>query len=256
MKSKYIKDTFRQNVMYNIYGKIVLEHFVDADNCIKKIKKYNTDKSNYNEFDRLENELILIHVQIVVFSSMCIEAFLNDYIASCIFDENYFKNFDMLNVLGKFQLIVQFIFKDDSNNNEKCISMLKGLNKERNDLVHSKSKSGSDIVFKSLKELEETNSLKDETEEEMNWDCFYSQQISEEKIKCMSIFNNSKKAVMTIVEMAKYFDSQDKGLNAFFRIFSFVEDKKLAQLQCSEKAIKAFQLLGFDDKLKGSNNEV
>lgn len=50
---------------------------------------------------------------------------------------------------------------------------------------------------------------------------------------------------MTVVELAKYFDSQDIDLHAFFRIFTFNKKDCINESQCSKKQIKAFELLDF-----------
>jgi len=224
--------------MYGVYGYILLEHLSDSHDYLEKLKKLDKKTNSYNEFSDIKNKIELNYIEIIVFSIMCVEAFLNDYIASCILDDNYYKNFDMLNILAKLNLIVQFIFKDDSDKSEKCASMLKGLNRKRNKLVHSKSNDAAYLGHHSLEELEEVES-------KMNFDDYYDNMITQDIDSCSKIFNDSKKAIITVVELAKYFDSQDIDSHALFRIFSFSKKDGINELQCNEKQLKAFEILDF-----------
>lgn len=236
--------------MYDIYGCILLEHLSDSYDYLEKLKKLDKKINSYDEFSNIENQMESNYIEIIVFSIMCVEAFLNDYIASCILDDNYYNNFDMLNVLAKFNLIVQFIFKDNSDKSEKCASMLKGLNRKRNNLVHSKSNDGTYRGYHSLEELEEMES-------KMNNEEFFDNILTRDIKSCFQLFNDSKQAVITVVELAKYFDSQDIDLNAIFRIFSFSKKDWLNESQCSKKQLKAFEILNFKNILyKGNYNEV
>lgn len=224
--------------MYGEYGCILLEHLSDSYDYLEKLKKLDKKTNSYYEFSYIERQIELNYIEISVFSIMCVEAFLNDYIASCILDDNYYENFGMLNILAKLNLIVQFIFKDDSAQSKKCISLLKELNKNRNKLVHSKSKDATYLAYHSLEELEEVES-------KMNFEDYFDNMITQDIDSCSKLFDDSKRAIMTVVELAKYFDSQDIDLHAFFRIFSFSKESSLNESQCSKKQIKAFELLDF-----------
>lgn len=57
---------------------------------------------------------------------------------------------------------------------------------------------------------------------------------------------------MTVVELAKYLDSKDLDLNAFFEIFSFSKKDWLNESQCNEKQLKAFEILDFKTYHKGN----
>lgn len=235
MNNNYRKSFCRENVMYGVYGSILLEHLSDSYDYLEELKKLDKKTNSYNEFSDIENKIESNYIEIIVFSIMCVEAFLNNYIASCILDDNYYKNFDMLNILAKLNLIVQFIFKDDSDKSEKCASMLKGLNKKRNNLVHSKSKDGTSIAYHSLEEMKS----------EMNVEDYFDNMITQDIKSCSQLFNDSKQAIMTVVELAKYFDSQDIDLHAFFNIFSFNKMDCINESQCSKKQLKAFEILDF-----------
>ena len=237
MNNSYRKSFSRENVMYGDYGYILLEHLSDSYDYLEKLKKLDRKTNSYDEFSNIKNRIELNYIEIIVFSIMCVEAFLNDYIASCILDENYYNNFDMLNVLSKFNLIVQFIFRDDSDKSEKCASMLKGLNKKRNNLVHSKSNDASHVAYHSLEESEEMES-------KISLDDYLDNIITEDLKSCYSLFNESKQAIITVVELAKYFDSQDIDSHALLRIFYFSKNYEINELQCNEKQLKAFEILG------------
>lgn len=171
MNNNYRKSLSRENVMYGKYGCILLEHLSDSYDYLERLKKLDKKTNSYNEFSYIKSQIELNYIEISVFSIMCVEAFFNDYIASCILDDNYYKNFDMLNIMAKFNLIVQFIFKDDSNQSKKCTAMLKELNKKRNKLVHSKSKDATYWAYHSLEELEEVES-------KMNFEDYYDDAIN------------------------------------------------------------------------------
>lgn len=219
MNNNYRKSLSRENVMYGEYGCILLEHLSDSYDYLEKLKKLDKKTNSYDEFSYIKRQIELNYIEISVFSIMCVEAFLNDYIASRILDNNYYKNFDMLNILAKLNLIVQFIFKDDSDKSEKCASMLKGLNKKRNKLVHSKSKDATYLAYHSSEELEEVES-------KMNFEDYYDDTINQDIKSCYQLFDDSKKAIMTVVELAKYFDSQDIDLHAFSEYLLLI--KKIA----------------------------
>lgn len=237
MNNSYRKSFSRENVMYGDYGYILLEHLSDSYDYLEKLKKLDRKTNSYDEFSNIKKRIELNYIEIIVFSIMCVEAFLNDYIASCILDENYYNNFDMLNVLAKFNLAVEFIFRDDSDKSEKCASMLKGLNKKRNNLVHSKSNDASYVAYHSLEESEEMES-------KINFDDYLDNIITEDLKSCYSLFNDSKQAIITVVELAKYFDSQDIDSDALFGIFSFSQNDEINELQRNEKQLKAFEILG------------
>ena len=245
MDNNFRKSFSRENVMYGEYGCILLEHLSDSYDYLEKLNKLDKKTNSDDEFSYIKRQIELNYIEISVFSIMCVEAFLNDYIASCILDNNYYKNFDMLNVMAKFNLIVQFIFKDDSNQSKKCASMLKELNKKRNKLVHSKSKDATYLAYHSLEELEENRSKE-------NFEDYFDNSITEDIKSCFRLFDDSKQSIIAVVELAKYFDSQDVDLHALFRIFSFNENDWLNELQCNEKQLKAFEILGFKTYHKGN----
>lgn len=245
MNNNYRKSLSRENVMYGEYGCILLEHLSDSYDYLEKLKKLDKKTNSYNEFSYIERQIELNYIEICAFSIMCVEAFFNDYIASCILDDNYYKKFDMLSIMAKFNLIVQFIFKDDSNQSKKCTSMLEELNKKRNKLVHSKSKDATYWGYHSLEELEENSSKE-------NFEDYFDNTITQDIKSCFRLFDDSKQAIIAVVELAKYFDSQDVDLYALFRIFSFNENDWLNELQCNEKQLKAFEILGFKTYHKGN----
>ena len=241
MNDRYMKDPIRENVMYGVYGRMILERLSDSYDCLEKMEGLDKETSSYDEFSNPRKRITDNYIEIVIFSLMCVEAFLNDYIASHIGDEKFFKNFDMLSVLSKLQLIIQFIFEDDSDESENLISKLRGLNKRRNELVHSKSKSGQ---YRGYESLEAAIEAIEETAE-MDRDNGYNELVKDEIRCCREAFNDSKQAILTVFEMAKYFDHQDTEAYAVSCIFNFSKNNFFNQLQCSEAEIQAFKILNF-----------
>ena len=77
-------------------------------------KSYDTlDKTDYENYLYVLDEIHKYTISTVVFSAMSIEAFFNNYAASCLGDEEFYDNFDKLSVISKFKLIAKFILKED-----------------------------------------------------------------------------------------------------------------------------------------------
>lgn len=76
---------------------------------------------------------------IIVFSTMAIESFVNDYLAVCFSDELYYDNFDKLNIMQKIEIMFSVIWEDSFDKSKSLYNFLHDLLKLRNTFVHSKS---------------------------------------------------------------------------------------------------------------------
>lgn len=91
---------------------------------------------------------------IIVFSAMAIEAFINDYLATCFSDELYYDNFDKLNILQKIEIMFSVIWEDAFDKSKSLYNYLHDLLKRRNSFVHSKSKKFTEKwLMKNSKEI-------------------------------------------------------------------------------------------------------
>lgn len=80
------------------------------------------------------------HVIVVVFATMCLEAFIYDYAASN-FSDTFVKNYiDKLDLKSKWIIVPQLVTRKAFDTNSKAYALLTKLVKYRNKLVHTKSK--------------------------------------------------------------------------------------------------------------------
>lgn len=101
----------------------------------------------------------------VVFTAMYFEAFIYDYAASCLGD-NYSKDhLDKLDLISKWLVIPKLITGKEISKSGQAYESLKRLNKDRNSLVHLKSRKinfgNKEIVnYPELQEVDLQNSTK------------------------------------------------------------------------------------------------
>lgn len=124
----------RVNNYSHVYCEMAMEAYYEMMKVYQSIDKKDI-QDYYNNLEYTQKKLI----EITVFSAMCIESFLNDYLAVCLGDEEYYKSFDSLTPLSKVALIANLYFKKEFNVKSKCYPYLKKLISERNDYVHNKS---------------------------------------------------------------------------------------------------------------------
>ena len=111
MGSYYQRYGIRMQGFYSHYAEIAIENYYQAKQQYAELKSENFPSfEGYTSFE-IETKIMIT----IVFSTMAIESFINDYISVCIGDDEYYKNFDRLTILGKLQLIVQFIYKETLN---------------------------------------------------------------------------------------------------------------------------------------------
>lgn len=67
MNNNYRKSLSRENVMYGVYGYILLEHLSDSYDYLEKLKKLDKKTNSYNEFSDIKNKIELNYIEIIVF---------------------------------------------------------------------------------------------------------------------------------------------------------------------------------------------
>lgn len=197
----------RLNCFAGMYCEIALESYYNAMISYGRIKDAEYSWDAWSEYYAMEKSII----STIIFSAMCIEAFFNDYAATCLGDSDFYDNFDKLAVLDKFELIARFILKSKVERSKSYYSRLKSLIKNRNLYIHNKSKN-VDIKECTLEELQAF--------EEASPICEF--ECEQPKLNSAEIKNDMRialDALKTIHEVAVYFDERDENIFATTRIF-------------------------------------
>ena len=208
---------FRGNYNCRIYAEIAIEnyyHAIDAYTVIKEIRHYCG--KTIDAGDRLIKQSTVS----IVFSAATIEAFLNDYAAACIGDDDFYENFDRLSVISKLQMIAQFIMHTAIDKSQSCYGCLKRLENDRNKLIHSKSfdgaKHGYGYTESEIQEISESLSkMGDSVETIIDLDQY------------KDILASVRNGIKAIKELAMFMDKNDKNAFAIIRLFSPMSSQKL-----------------------------
>ena len=196
-------------VNYNVidYADTTLRNYWKARNYYQQIDVNADDQE-------LEMQLVVEHCRIsVVFSAMCIEAFLNDYAAACLGDDEFYSIFDKLSTENKFLFISKFILKAEYNKGESYYCYLKELFRKRNSLVHSKSKAFKGNVCVSQKEVSEIDALMEKNSENIPFEI--DLEPFREEIR------KAHNGLCAMRDIAIFFDKHDTGIGALARMFMY-----------------------------------
>lgn len=134
MLHKYPRDYRRINTKSDMYFSIAYQ-LLSAN--IDKLESLNL--SDMLIIDDYSISLFKDYHIIIVFSTMAIESFVNDYLAVCFSDELYYDNFDKLNIMQKIEIMFSVIWEDSFDKSKSLYNFLHDLLKLRNTFVHSKS---------------------------------------------------------------------------------------------------------------------
>lgn len=125
----------RSNCLAGKYCELAMDHYYNALMLFEKIKEQKYHESTIWDFFALQDQIIVT----TVFAGMSLESFFNDYASACLGDEEFYSNFDKLDVKSKFILIAKFILKAEVDKSKSYYSHLVSLIKKRNSFVHNKS---------------------------------------------------------------------------------------------------------------------
>jgi hypothetical protein len=92
------------------------------------------------ELSRFEEKRDQAYTTAVVFTAMYFEAFIYDYAASCLGDKYSKDHLDKLDFVSKWLVIPKLITGKEISKSGQAFEALKRLHKDRNSLVHLKSK--------------------------------------------------------------------------------------------------------------------
>lgn len=197
-----------------------MQNFVLAKENFEVLKKQNFDIELY----KYEEDLFKNCVATVVFSTMTLEAFFNDYAASCLGDSEFYGSFDKLNLKAKFELIAKFILKTEYDKSQAYYSHLHTLIKTRNEYIHSKSS----IVEIQTYSFEEITRIKENFEADIEMMAIPSL----DKSEIISDFNKAKNAIKAIRDIAYFFDENDANANVLaklFKVYTILEAPEIVE---------------------------
>ena len=193
----------RQNCLSGMYWEMAMESYYNAVNYSNEIKKHQY----WYEVIEPRNSLFKEVISTIVFSSMSIESFFNDYAAACLGDSDFYDNFDQLSVLGKFELIARFILHTKIDKSQAYYCHLKELIRERNTFIHNKSTRING--YASLEELQEAQQIYEEETGQSNNPGIDFDEIKKELCQAL----DGLKAVKAI---AQFFSEYDDSFHAEF----------------------------------------
>ncbi|MEP0073449.1 MAG: hypothetical protein ABJE79_12155 [Marinomonas sp.] len=126
----------RFNTQTRTYFDIALQEAAQGIECRQKAK-VSTDQFDINEFSSLAYQHSL---KAIIFSSMCVEAGINDYAGIHLGDNYCEKHIYSMDVVSKWVLIPKLVCGNEIDKSGPAFKALQRLIKSRNKLVHSKSK--------------------------------------------------------------------------------------------------------------------
>ena len=129
----------REDAWASTYFRTAINHCIEADKLLASIRSTN-DLSQHMAIDERMNEAGAITI---VFSAMCIEAYMNDYLAQAMGEETFYKHHERKRSTDKLNLVLG---SDNLHGKDKVESAVKALFRERNDMVHAKRR---DISYES-----------------------------------------------------------------------------------------------------------
>lgn len=206
----------RVNNLSHAYCEMAMESYYELCQILDKMDK--EDVCDYIKYDMcLEKKKI----SVVVFSAMCVESFLNDYLAVCLGDKGYYENFDSLKPISKLQLICKLIFRIDIDKNALYYSYTKNLFNNRNDYVHNKSEDAWDYIASINKKYNISYEMSDCNESletsERHYD--YEANLKSWKHSFKLTEKEAEESLKAIKELATFFDQNDSGIKAVYSLF-------------------------------------
>lgn len=207
--NEFIKDKTRAHVFASTYANISIDNYYSAQKLYQSIveAEYNELVLPPNTYSSFCEHVIIT----IIFSAMSIESFVNDYGASCLGDDLFYKDFDRLSVLSKLQLISTFLFKEPLDKKQSYYSHTKELFSYRDSLVHSKSRSMDWYLEKKGIEL-----FKKEPEEKE----FLIEKILIDQEEVKKDYHALENAIKALRDIACFFEKHDKNSSALWQFFN------------------------------------
>ncbi len=205
----YPESYARQNCCASEFAEIAIGSYYEIVDRFEKYKENNVDSEIVSEVSNVYKN----QMKCCVFSEMAVESLLNDYAAACLGDRVFYDEYDKLSIIGKLQLIVQFLFSIPFNKSKSYYSLLKSLVKERNRLVHNKSESIDADRYR------EIIGCYDELDRE---DFDLEKDYKETYSIIKSLMLESKGYIKAMVAVSQLLSENDEEHHSFFRLFGGV----------------------------------
>lgn len=196
----------RQNFMATTFAEIAFENFQLMREDYQQL--LTLDKI-CGEVVELEHDMRCKYVIITTFSAMALEAFLNDYGARKLGDNYFYDNYESLPPTAKLQLISQMLFSIHVDKGGIIYASVARLIKERNKLVHSKSKKFTGM---SEEEYIEFQQFLESSEYSDEWVRVTFERIDLNEIK--ELLDNANNAIRSLMEVARFIDKHDPSAYA------------------------------------------
>lgn len=212
MLHNYPKFYKRINNKASTYFTIVYNLFKKNLNSVSEL-----DFDNYECVDSCEEDLINEYHIMIVFSAMTLEAFINDYLAVCLTDDFYYANFDKLNVIQKIETLYSILWGDSFDKSSELYNRIQVLLKERNLLVHSKSKELDENLIKSASDFED----------EITGQELEKQLLNSSLEQIILLLKDLFSAIKAIFLFCKAVDEHDKNRNAVVLTMSCITNGEI-----------------------------
>lgn len=133
----YPKTYMRENYNGRMYCEIAVKNYIEAKRCLNRVKILEDENNIYEEEEQFNHALSIT----IVFSSIAIESFINNYLATCLGDNEFYDDFDNLKTISKINMAAKFIIGKNIEKHTELYYCINELIKNRNKIVHSKSRS-------------------------------------------------------------------------------------------------------------------
>lgn len=196
----------RQNYLVTTFSEIALEQFQMLKENYQKLEMLHKMCSEAVE---LKHEICSNYVITITFAAMSLEAFLNDYAAQNLGDDYFYENFDNLRPFAKLQLISKIVYNSTVDKSGKVYSFMNLLFRERNNLVHCKSR---EIVGMSEEEYIEFQQFLETDENANEWMIAERERLNIDEEK--DLLDNALIALRALKEVANFIDEHDNSAYA------------------------------------------
>lgn len=200
----------RINCLVPVFSDIALQHYQMLQSSYRKLE---TLKEMSDEAIQYMGEIDEHYIITIAFAAMTLEAFLNDYAAARLGDDLFYSNFEGLRPFAKIQFISKVMFNTFIDKGGTIYSLVEALVRERNKLVHCKSRAFTGYSEEELVEL--AVMLENDENEQMK----YIEELSKVDLEDQTdLLRKAKDALRALKEVANYFDKHDKEAYAMSKL--------------------------------------
>ena len=221
MRKKIINyhEEFAYGCNAELYCDIALENYYQFMSIYDKLI---ASSDLMDEYLSVDYSMFKKYINCIVFSQMCIESMLNYYISLYLDKKTSEEIFDKLNPKQKLIFISKMIHNRKINKGTQLFDSVGTVVKNRNILVHNKTKY--------MKYSEEVGFDEDDLRKDLKED-----------------FNIMKKAIIAIIETASFLENA-KQENYLLEMLFICDANRLEEQKYREQAVKDFKIrMSIDD---------